>query len=216
MKFIDSFLNLIKYKEKEEYNFILPDADASQDSQTSNNSQELEPLEKVNETVYPSIDVNLEYIKVKYNVLINSDIKIREFFINAKNRQYRAFLLYIDGMIDTESINKFVIEPLMLKNISNTNSSDENIVSTAVTNNAVVRRIKKFNLVDYISELYENDIQDNLKIYLENNSIEMYTKLEEDYAVLELNKKVDVITPGLNLILGDEIVLKTSKVIYEG
>lgn len=165
MKFIDSFLNLIKYKEKEEYNFILPDADASQDSQTSNNSQELEPLEKVNETVYPSIDVNLEYIKVKYNVLINSDIKIREFFINAKNRQYRAFLLYIDGMIDTESINKFVIEPLMLKNISNTNSSDENIVSTAVTNNAVVRRIKKFNLVDYISEclIPQNDISTSTK-----------------------------------------------------
>ena len=165
MKFIDSFLNLIKYKEKEEYNFILPDADASQDSQTSNNSQELESLEKVNETVYPSIDVNLEYIKVKYNVLINSDIKIREFFINAKNRQYRAFLLYIDGMIDTESINKFVIEPLMLKNISNTNSSDENIVSTAVTNNAVVRRIKKFNLVDYISEclIPQNDISTSTK-----------------------------------------------------
>ncbi len=165
MKFIDSFLNLIKYKEKEEYNFILPDADASQDSQTSNNSQELEPLEKVNETVYPSIDVNLEYVKVKYNVLINSDIKIREFFINAKNRQYRAFLLYIDGMIDTESINKFVIEPLMLKNISNTNSSDENIVSTAVTNNAVVRRIKKFNLVDYISEclIPQNDISTSTK-----------------------------------------------------
>ena len=165
MKFIDSFLNLMKYKEKEEYNFILPDADASQDSQTSNNSQELEPLEKVNETVYPSIDVNLEYIKVKYNVLINSDIKIREFFINAKNRQYRAFLLYIDGMIDTESINKFVIEPLMLKNISNTNSSDENIVSTAVTNNAVVRRIKKFNLVDYISEclIPQNDISTSTK-----------------------------------------------------
>ncbi len=82
--------------------------------------------------------------------------------------------------------------------------------------NIMYQRYKLENSVDYISELYENDIQDNLKIYLENNSIEMYTKLEEDYAVLELNKKVDVITPGLNLILGDEIVLKTSKVIYEG
>ena len=74
--------------------------------------------------------------------------------------------------------------------------------------NIMYQRYKLENSVDYISELYENDIQDNLKIYLENNSIEMYTKLEEDYAVLELNKKVDVITPGLNLILGDEIVLK--------
>lgn len=163
MKLIDSLVNLIKYKDTEQYDFILPDADAAQDSQVSNNSQELEPLEKVNENVYPSLDVNLEYVKVKYNILINSDIKIREFFLNAKNRQYRAFLLYIDGMIDTKSINKFVIEPLMIKNSSNT--SDENIINTAVTNNAVVRRIKKFSLVDYISECLvpQNDISTSSK-----------------------------------------------------
>lgn len=160
MKIINNLINLIKYKENEEYNFVLPDADASQDSQAVNNSSELEPLEKVNEKVYPSIDVNLEYVKVKYNILINSDIKIRKFYINAKNKQYSSFLLYIDGMIDSKSINKFVIEPLMLQNKSNTNTNDQNIVATAVTNNAVVRRVKKFNLVDYISEYLvpQNDV----------------------------------------------------------
>lgn len=165
MKFIDNIINAIKYTENQDYDFILPDADSSQDSQLASDSSELKPLENTEENVYPSIDVNLEYVKVKYNVLINSDIKIREFFINAKNKQYRAFLLYIDGMINSNSINKFVIEPLMLKNGSNTNNSNSDIISTAVTNNVIVRRMKKFDLVDYISEclIPQNDVTTSKK-----------------------------------------------------
>lgn len=160
MRFVENLINFLKYKEDENYDFVLPDADSLQDSEATNSSSELEPLENVTENVYPSIDVNLEYVKVKYNTLINSDIKIRRFYINAKNKQYSAFLLYIDGMIDNKSINKFVIEPLMIKNRSNTNNSNPDIVSTAVSNNLIVRRMKKFNLVDYISECLvpQNDV----------------------------------------------------------
>lgn len=160
MKIIDDLINLIKYKEVNAYSFVLPDADSTQDSSISSSANELQPLDNVSETVYPSINVNLEYVNVKYNTLINSDIKIRKFFITAKNKQYSAFLLYIDGMIDTHAINKFVIEPLMIRNRSNTNQSNPDIISTAVTNNVIVRRMKKFNLVDYISECLvpQNDI----------------------------------------------------------
>ena len=160
MKIIDDLINLIKYKEKEEYDFILPNADSLQENSISNQSSELAPLDNKTETVYPSINVNLEYVKAKYNALINSDIKIRNFYINVKNKQYNAFLLFIDGMIDSQSINKFVVEPLMLKNRSNTNTANPDIISTAVTNNVTVRRIKKFSLVDYISECLvpQNDV----------------------------------------------------------
>lgn len=164
MKIINNLINLIKYKETESYEFILPDADASQDSQILNAaSDELKPLENTNDNVYPSIDVNLEYVKVKYNTLINSDIKTRKFIINIRGKQYKAFLLYIDGMIDGNSINKFVIEPLMLRNASNNERSD--IISTAVSNNVSVRRVKKFNLTEYISECLvpQNDISTETK-----------------------------------------------------
>jgi len=40
MKIINDLINLIKYKETPDYNFILPDADASQDSQVSNTAPE--------------------------------------------------------------------------------------------------------------------------------------------------------------------------------
>ncbi len=102
--------------------------------------------------IFPSLDVNLEYVKTKYNSMINSDIVIREFNLNARNRQYKAFLLFIDGMVDTDLINNYVLKPLMMKNQANSSDSDETrILSEAVTNNITVRKVKRFDIVNYIS-----------------------------------------------------------------
>ena len=63
------FNNLFTYKEKENYNFILPN--------NSNNINE-EEFENGNTTkVFNNLSENLEYVKSKYNMLINSDIKAR-------------------------------------------------------------------------------------------------------------------------------------------
>ena len=122
----------------------------------------LGPNMGVQKNIFPSINVNLEYMKVRYNALINSDVVIREFTLTARNKQYNAFLLYIDGMIDSNQLNDFVLKPLMLKNKANAFDGNENqIVSEAITNNISVRRIKKFNLLDYI---YNNLMpQNNVK-----------------------------------------------------
>ncbi len=153
MKILDKLINLITYEEPNEFNFVLPDAKTI--------SLENSSVKKSDEDkVYPSIDVNKEYLKSKYNFSINSDIKLREFFINIRGKQYSAFLFYIEGMIDSNSINKFVIEPLMLKSYSNESDSNSDIVSTAITNNVTVRRVKKFDLKTYISECLvpQNDV----------------------------------------------------------
>ncbi len=156
MKITNILFNLIKFQEEEKHNFVL----SSSDNSNQDDNSDLQPLENTDVDVYSSIDVNLQYVKEKYNVDINSDIKVREFFINARGKQYKSFLLFIDGMINSESINKFVVEPLMLKNTSNTTTADSNIVSTAVTGNVTVKRVKKFNLSDYISErlVPQNDV----------------------------------------------------------
>ena len=153
MKFLDDFINLITYKAPSEYNFILPKVKKNPKSDEDINQKDVE-------NVYPSIDVNKEYIKNKYHFSINSDIKIREFFINIKSKQYAAFLLFIDGMINSELINKFVVEPLMIKNASNMTNDDSEIVNTAVTNNVTVKRVKKFDLKKYVSECLvpQNDV----------------------------------------------------------
>ena len=110
------------------------------------NEAEIQEISEVKD-IFPSIDVNIEYIKVKYNLLINSDIVLREFTLTARNKQYKAFLLFIDGMVDTDLVNNYVLKPLMLKNVEGNQSQ---IISEAVTNNITVRKVKKFNIKEYI------------------------------------------------------------------
>ncbi len=81
--------------------------------------------------IYSSIGVNLEYLKVKYNTLINSDIVIREFSLMAKGKEYKAFLIYIDGMINSTMINDFVLKPLMLRNNANTYEEESTPIAVA-------------------------------------------------------------------------------------
>lgn len=143
-KIVSSIIDAFKYQPENKYVFDLPISD------TQNNENQIKPLEENKQNIYPSVAVNLEYIKVKFNTLINSDIKIREFDLTARNKVYKAFILYIDGMSDSKSINRFILHPLMLKSKANTTNSPEEIVSSAVANNITVKKVKKFNLVDYI------------------------------------------------------------------
>lgn len=82
--------------------------------------------------------------------------------------------------------------------------------------NILYQKYKLENSVDYISKLYENDSSVDLEAYLDNHDINMNTRLGDNYAVIELSKNVEVITPGLNLILGNKVKIETNKVIYEG
>ena len=139
-KLSNFFQNLFLYQEKEDYQFNIP--------MSNNNSTSHLPQEK---NIYPSLDVNLEFMKAKFNSLINSDISIREFTLLAQNKEYKAFLFYIDGMVDTKLINDFILKPLMLRNRANTHTPDKKVkVTSAIANNISVRRMKKFNLEDYI------------------------------------------------------------------
>ena len=99
---------------------------------------------------------------MKYNLLINSDIITREFILNARGKQHKALLLYIDGMVDSQSLNDFVLQPLMMRNKNNLFDGDQNrIISEAVSNNITVRKVKKFDLADYIESclIPQNNIE---------------------------------------------------------
>ena len=137
-------INSFKYTPRNNYNFSLSTLDSV------NNENSITPLEDINHSIFPNVDVNLEYIKSKFNYPNNSDIKIREFELTARNKVYKSFLVYIDGMSDSKSINRFILNPLMLKSRANTFNKDEEVVKSAVANNITVKRRKKFNLVDYI------------------------------------------------------------------
>ena len=110
---------LFKYEPIPNYEFNI--------QSTENASVQDLSTEKTDQKVYSSLQKNLEFAQSKYNSLINSDIIIRHFSIICKNKQYKAFLLYIDGMTDSVIVNQFVLHPLMLRNKNNTFDDSTNV-----------------------------------------------------------------------------------------
>ena len=103
------------------------------------------PIDKKIDT---NINTNLKIIQSIYNVKVNSDIKIREFTLTAKDTEFKAFLLYIDGMVDSKTINDFVLNALMLRNSSNTFTDYSNDNPPNI--NLSVKKVKKIDLENYI------------------------------------------------------------------
>ena len=107
MDFKNFFNKLIKYDDKNNYNFSimnnktdgLPDAELT--------------TPEADYKVFTNIKENLDFLKSKYNTLICSDIIIREFNMFAYNENHKCFIIYIDGLSDSTSINDFILKSLM-------------------------------------------------------------------------------------------------------
>ena len=190
MNIVDTFKKIFFPIEEPSHDFSLPandDSNSSFDTKESSNAQSNSNFSDGNSNntsdkisdefsdvkeIFPSIDVNIEYIKVKYNLLINNDIVLREFLLTARNKQYRAFLLFIDGMTDMDLVNNYVLKPLMLRNNANLFDGNQNqVVSEAVTNNITVRKVKKFNIKEYI-----------LNCLLPQNNVKTQKKFKEIFS----------------------------------
>ncbi len=148
------FNTLFAYKPPVDYNFSLPEdpeAITKNSTQANQGSQNKETQNKKHDNIFPSLNVNLEYMKTRYNLLINSDVIMREFTINARGKQYNAFLVYLDGMVDSKIMDEFILQPLMLRNKNNLYDGTQNkVIAEAVANNITVRKVKKFDLPNYL------------------------------------------------------------------
>lgn len=142
MKNIKQMLNNIFLYQgpSNEYSFSLSET-GNKNNKTEDDSSNGSNIENI----YNSLDVNIDYLKVKYNSLINSDIVMRNFKLTIKGKEYKAMLLFIDGMVDSQSISDFILKPLMYKK-----NTEHKPTNTAITSNISVRRVKKFNLENYI------------------------------------------------------------------
>lgn len=159
--------NIFKYKEKNEYEFVLP--------QSSNNISDND-FEKIDsEVVSANLNTNLDYLKIKYNMLINKDIKIRDFVLTIQGKKVPAFLLYIDGMVDNDNINNFVLEPLLLRNSIKMKDSATQSQTPTIQN-----RTLKFNLENFI---YSSLIPQN-SVSKENEFKNIITKVNSGFCAL--------------------------------
>lgn len=146
-KFIVFLKSCFSYTPNVKYNFVLDENNA--------NSKDVDLPDSFlpDHDVFESLDKNYEYIKVQYNSLINSDIIIRPFTLNILGKKYSALFVGIDGMINSELVNNFLLRPLM-----ETNSS----FKPAQTKSGVeYKKIKKISIEDYIFDklLPQNSVQ---------------------------------------------------------
>ncbi|MBR1802878.1 MAG: spore germination protein [Clostridia bacterium] len=163
-KFIEKLKQFFNRSNQIEDSFTLASPYEESKDTNSLNTNQLQENQKIFEAkeIFSSLTVTIEYLKVKYNAMINSDIILREFTLSARNRQYKALLFFIDGMVDSQLINNNVLQALMLRNRANIFDGDQNqIVSEAKTNNITVRRVKKFDLENYVFDclLPQNNVK---------------------------------------------------------
>ncbi|MFL0253296.1 spore germination protein [Clostridium neuense] len=100
-------LEFITYKKKqEEKEFSIPEVNES----TDGDQEVSDKKENTKVPVSREIEDNIGYVQKQFNYPINKDIIIREFKALGK---YRAFIVYIDGMVDRITINNFILRPLL-------------------------------------------------------------------------------------------------------
>lgn len=143
-KSFNDIKNLILYQmPKREYDFSL-----SQNA-SKNNLEQLIP-----NIISTSLDTNLSNLNLRYSAKINSDIILREFKLKAHNKTFKALIVCIDGMIDSDLVNNFLLRPLM-----QTNSKSQKSISL---NGIKVQKRIKFDLKKYIHDILvpQNDINE--------------------------------------------------------
>ena len=131
MNFKNIWNDFFAYKPYDNYEFNLPEKEALEAHFTIDNTDQINTTKQ---NIFSSLNVNKEFLQTKYSTLINSDIILREFTLNARGKQYNAFLIYIDGMVDSKIMDDFILKPLILRNRSNLFDNSQNrVVSEAVS-----------------------------------------------------------------------------------
>lgn len=112
---------------------------------SENNSPKEESISEpsiVANNISTSLDENLTNLKIRYNALINSDIILREFSLNLNGVSYKSLIVCIDGMVNSELINNFLLKPLM--------ELPDNCSKNFRLNGVKIKKTKKIDLCDYI------------------------------------------------------------------
>jgi spore germination protein KA len=178
-KFCNFLKNVFEYKPKNTYSFNLGDENIDINNNSSSNSND-DPLKDVEpKSIFTKMSDNLDFLKYKYNALISKDVIIREFSLLAHNIQYKAFVMYIDGMVDSPSINKFILTPLMMRNESNTfDEKQKKFISEETIDNVKIKKIKSEK------ELHLSDFIYNALI--PQNSVEKITEFSDIYNAINM------------------------------
>lgn len=141
MNFKDFFSNLFEFNSSDTYDFSI----INEKESISNNEDVKTP--DMNYKVFTDINKNLDFLKSKYNTMICADIIIREFNMIAYNENHKCFIIYIDGLADSDSNNDFILKPLMFgknKNVTPFNGNLLEYVDNCLLPQNSVEKVQDF------------------------------------------------------------------------
>ena len=90
-------------------------------------------------------DKNLAWMKSRFSIPQNNDIVLREFTL--KNG-VRAFLVHIDGMVRSVTVNEFILKPLLLGEFSDKNLQQQ--IADTIQINALKQQERMADAVEGI------------------------------------------------------------------
>lgn len=131
MNIFSIFVNITNMNIKNFFNnLISPNGDEHYNFSISNNvnAENFNIKENV-KVIFPNVCENLEFLKYKYNTLLNNDVIIREFNMQVFSQNYRCFIIYIDGLVDTDSINDFILKALMISKPKYNKDANKDIIN---------------------------------------------------------------------------------------
>lgn len=147
--FFNNFFTGFSSSPKDNFSLL---SEKNKTSNTENSSKLLEGASNsptTPKTISSNIGENLNTIKSIYNALINSDIVIREFLCNINKKSYSSFIVYFDGMTNSQMINDFLLEPLMRNSFiskQKNTSLDEYILNTLMPQTNV-KKVQDFSKI---------------------------------------------------------------------
>lgn len=80
--------------------------------------------------------------------------------------------------------------------------------------NIVISKYKLEDNISVVADLYQQNRQSELNDYIKSNNLIIYYNNNTDYTNIVLEKNVNIITPGLNVILGRKMNIQTERSIY--
>ena len=186
-KFFQFFKKLFEYKPDKPYNFSIGEEkfdienEKNNDTNSTNNENQADP-----KNIFTKVSDNLNFLKYKYNALISTDVIIREFSLLAHNTQYNAFVIYIDGMVDSPSINEFVLSPLMIRNRANVfDEKQKKFISEETVDKVKIKKIKNEKETNLTEFIYNSLIP--------QNSVTKITEFSDVYSAINMGDCVLIV-----------------------
>jgi len=89
------------------------------------------------------------------------------------------------------------------------------IISVIDFGNIISKKYSLENDIDVITDMYKNEKYEDINSYTNNKNIKVSYNEKNELFVVNLSKKINIISPMLNLIFGKTYEINVEKSIYK-